>query len=360
LERTRLGFLTWFFYPARVSAADWISRPNHDRIATSNPVANTDPAATSRPASTESLSAADILDHGDVHLGFWSLWASPEGFAGYDRFGNLPENKPRVLLKVQEALNNGREGKGTEILVVGHSLGGAVSCFAALDLVRKVEDWEKEDVKIFHATFGAPPVGDPDFQTHFNRQFNQQHLAHPRSQSRQESWSIYHQRDLVASCFACCGTLPFFKHLGWWGDWRGVGHRIRLTCLIAASTDTRGWLRRTWDSTSHYGRLAAFFLLTVDLIAFLYVTSWVLGVPAAFLYYPRYLLKRRPRPITMPKPGWGGGRKPQDPCPSEPLSTEYHSLHRYIQFMEDDHHFAKAQIMKWDPKQGEVPTVHEG
>lgn len=151
LERTRLGCLTGVFNPARVSAADWISRPSHDRIATSG--------------------------LGDVHLGFWSLWASPEGFAGYDRQGNLREREPGILLKVHEALVNGQEGKSTEILVVGHSLGGAVSCFAALDLVRKLEDWEKEDVRIFHAMFGAPPVGRSRFSDIFQQPLQPAALA---------------------------------------------------------------------------------------------------------------------------------------------------------------------------------------
>ena len=65
---------------------------------------------------------------GDVHLGFWSLWAAPEGFAGYDGCGNLQPMRPhRLLLKVQEALKAREKEKDTEILVVGHSLGGAVS-----------------------------------------------------------------------------------------------------------------------------------------------------------------------------------------------------------------------------------------
>lgn len=82
-----------------------------------------------------------------VHLGFWALWASPEGFAGYDRDGHLwMEQKMRELAKkempvypsettrqgilqsvlcdVQQARD---ENKKTELYIVGHSLGGAVS-----------------------------------------------------------------------------------------------------------------------------------------------------------------------------------------------------------------------------------------
>ncbi|KAJ9614400.1 hypothetical protein H2200_002536 [Cladophialophora chaetospira] len=357
LERTRLWFLTWLFYPMRASAADWISRPNHDRIATSNP----------------SRRVVDT-DHGDVHLGFWSLWASPEGFAGYDRSGDLPTSaeKRRLLLKVQEALDAGLEGKQTEILVVGHSLGGAVSCFAALDLVRRLEHGEQgdekifgprpvQDVKIFHATFGAPPVGDADFQRFFNSHFNQQDLNPPKNQSQHKSWSIYHQRDLVASIFAYCGTKTLVKRLGWWGDWRGVGHRVRLTHLVASPDNERNWLERIWDCISYYGRLTLFGFLTFDLLAFLYVSSWILGIPAALIYYPWYLLRYfvlnpRPREITMPEHGWGGGRRSRDPPPSQPVDTEYHSLHRYIELMVADRFQTReTQIMRWDALEGEVP-----
>jgi hypothetical protein len=81
-----------------------------------------------------------------VHLGFWALWASPEGFAGYDHQGNLwkPEQTSNpggslrtrqparegegVLQSVlQEAEEAAEEKEEMEILVVGHSLGGAVS-----------------------------------------------------------------------------------------------------------------------------------------------------------------------------------------------------------------------------------------
>lgn len=104
LEITRRapGF---FSVPRRV-AADWISRP-----------------------SGESLTQRH---DGLVHLGFWSLWASPEGFAGYTRQGVLPGNPNdyRLLQHCREAIEQAQsENRQTEILVVGHSLGGAVSWY---------------------------------------------------------------------------------------------------------------------------------------------------------------------------------------------------------------------------------------
>jgi hypothetical protein len=82
--------------------------------------------------------------NGLVHLGFWALWASPEGFAGYNRDGHLWTNQivngdaeapesPRepvregVLQTVLKMVEEGDQSRETEILVVGHSLGGAVS-----------------------------------------------------------------------------------------------------------------------------------------------------------------------------------------------------------------------------------------
>jgi hypothetical protein len=73
-----------------------------------------------------------------VHLGFWALWASPEGLAGYNEQGELwqdgnalePQKRVRggVLHRLlQEAEEAARNKHKMEIFVVGHSLGGAVS-----------------------------------------------------------------------------------------------------------------------------------------------------------------------------------------------------------------------------------------
>jgi len=52
------------------------------------------------------------------------------GLAGYDRQGNVSEDG--VLDKVVRALQKAKEsGKKTEIFVVGHSLGGAVSWYVS-------------------------------------------------------------------------------------------------------------------------------------------------------------------------------------------------------------------------------------
>lgn len=77
-----------------------------------------------------------VTDRGNVHLGFWSLWASPEGFARYDTKGNL-SNDNSVLEKVTQALEKTKNDE-TEIFVVGHSLGGVVSWYVCSHFFRLV------------------------------------------------------------------------------------------------------------------------------------------------------------------------------------------------------------------------------
>lgn len=75
---------------------------------------------------------------GLVHLGFWSLWFSAEGFAGFDRYGQLWRNqytkttpvRSGVLQSVYDLVRQAKRAnpaRAVEVLVTGHSLGGAVS-----------------------------------------------------------------------------------------------------------------------------------------------------------------------------------------------------------------------------------------
>lgn len=239
------------------------------------------------------------------------------------------------------------------------------------------------------------PWGDPGFQTYFNNHFNQQHLPPPRGANRNESWSVYHRRDLVASCFAWCGTLHLFNRLGWWGDWRGVGHRIRLTNLVepptnsppinspptnepltndapasspsvslpisSTSTTNRGWLKKCREYTSYHSRPTLCKLAIIDSLVFLYVLSLFAVAFAYLAYYPYLRLQQyfnvcsNPWQIAKPRRGWGGGRKPRDPCPdAELLSLDYHSLSRYVWLMERNEFEGEVQVMstKWDEING--------
>jgi len=101
-----LGRTPGFFGWPRTVAAHWMSCPYDDPI-------------------TERVN-----EH--VHLGFWSLWASPEGFAGYDEWRRLSNDSSnyRILEKVIQAVKEAeRDGRETEIFGLGHSLGGAVSWY---------------------------------------------------------------------------------------------------------------------------------------------------------------------------------------------------------------------------------------
>jgi hypothetical protein len=100
LEMTRR---LWHFSPPRIVASWLISRPNNKLL--------------------------KDRDCGDVHLGFWSLWASPKGFSGdyHDHITSEGTRKERgVLEEVMDLLQDIKEEE-TEVWIVGHSLGGAVS-----------------------------------------------------------------------------------------------------------------------------------------------------------------------------------------------------------------------------------------
>ncbi|KAH8770739.1 hypothetical protein F5883DRAFT_713360, partial [Diaporthe sp. PMI_573] len=128
LERTQRA--QRLFSGSRRVAADWVSRPYRENISQRK--------------------------DGNVHLGFWSLWASQEGFAGYDDQGALPDSRRGLLQRCKQAIVQAKDNnKRTEILVVGHSLGGAVSCFAALDIAEELKKLgNPKSVSLLHVTFG--------------------------------------------------------------------------------------------------------------------------------------------------------------------------------------------------------------
>jgi hypothetical protein len=106
LERTE--WAPRFFAWPRTVATDWITEPN---INSSEP------------------------NGGHVHLGFWSLWASPEGFAGFDRQGHV-SSEDSIITSVKQALASIKpDNVDIEVYVVGHSLGGAVSRYASLSFL---------------------------------------------------------------------------------------------------------------------------------------------------------------------------------------------------------------------------------
>ncbi|KAK5079530.1 hypothetical protein LTR70_009188 [Exophiala xenobiotica] len=287
LERTQ-GASNFCAWPRKV-AAYWVSRPYNKPV-------------------TE-------RQNGHVHLGFWSLWASPEGFAGYDSCGSLSNDSEhhRILEKVLQAVSRAeRENRKTEIFVAGHSLGGAVSCFAALDIGAKLKDNFK-NVSIFHATFGAPPVGTKAFADYFDQEMR----GH-------QSFAISHCRDMIPQCFAWCGSKWYLGWLGWWGDWSGVGEK---KVIYRLGDQVEGTKQVGLKDKIIFGGIGALILGTLFL-------SSLFAIPASTVWYLRHrnFFKSKENPPA----NWSTTQRESDPLIGNDVGLHYHSLQRYIDFLEDD------------------------
>ncbi|CAH0044692.1 unnamed protein product [Clonostachys solani] len=279
-----------------------------------------------------------------VHLGFWALWASPEGFAGYDHYGHLWKEKevndsqesqtPRepvregVLQSVLQRLQESDENQRTEILVVGHSLGGAVSCFAALDIVAELRGNDKfQNVKVFHATFGAPPVGTNRFAKFFEEEMK----GH-------KSYAVFHERDIVAKCFAWCGSIPVVKYLGWWSDWSRAGKEeiLRKPDTQASHASQRENGLSLKDGAKSLGIL-------VGTLLFLGVSSLttplsILITPVCWLVDWKYYSKQKNPPSrwedTRSEDNGNIQALGEDPNLNQ-VALKYHSREKYIKLLED-------------------------
>jgi len=94
-----------------------------------------------------------------------------------------------VRKKLFEALH---EHKGDDIIVTGHSLGGALATLAALDLKSK-------KYNIHTVTFGAPRVGDFQFAEHFQKIVNSD-----------KTFRIFKDKDPIPQIF----ISPQYFHVG--------------------------------------------------------------------------------------------------------------------------------------------------
>ena len=216
--------------------------------------------------------------------------------------------------------------------------------FAALDLVREYD--QDPDVKIFHVSFGAPPIGTQRFREYFNSHFNTPARRH-------QSWAFYHEQDLVANCFAWCGSRWYLGWLGWWGDWRSVGKRVMLTTeapplppLPAGQPQSgkiESYLSRVWTK---FSKIIIWPILGSGVMfgmLLMYAAS-LIAIPVAGV---RYWLPGCRREITNPPANWGTGRRPKDDPPiGVQLGLEYHSLHTYIGVMERDKFLTGAEIVE--------------
>ncbi|EON68821.1 hypothetical protein W97_08079 [Coniosporium apollinis CBS 100218] len=285
LERT--GWARRFFTWPRTVAGDWMTRPNEP---------------------------PNELNGGHVHLGFWSLWASPEGFAGYNREGCV-SSKESVLHSVRKALKE-TNGRKTDVYVVGHSLGGAVSSFAALDIAEELKEYP--NATMYHVTFGSPPVGTAAFASYFSTKMD-----------RHQSWSISHERDMIPQCFSWCASKWYLRPLNWWGDWSCVGEKRFITKLgsrePSVTTEENGKVgiieKCKWG-TAGLGALGMLYGLSI------------FAIPISGVWYfcrlPYY--KSKKNPPKGPKNTYGKCVTPL----GENVGLEYHSLQRYIDLMENE------------------------
>ncbi|CAI2189794.1 12652_t:CDS:2, partial [Funneliformis geosporum] len=86
-----------------------------------------------------------IIPNTRVHLGF------------YDAFLAIQPQVTDDLIKLHEANPDFRIG------FMGHSLGGALAAFSALDFIQQVPALANKNEQVFLSTFGQPRVGDKEF-----------------------------------------------------------------------------------------------------------------------------------------------------------------------------------------------------
>ncbi|KAH8194183.1 hypothetical protein TruAng_011653 [Truncatella angustata] len=297
-----LGGTQWcpsFFAGPRRIAADWLARPYSEF-----PGQGTDGDARH----------LDQLKDGHVHLGFWSLWASPEGFAGYNNEGRLlnGDNDSCLLSHCKGAINKAKAHQRTEILVVGHSLGGAVSCFAALGIAAYLkEPGNSGNASLFHVTFGAPPVGTAEFAKFFNVEI-----------SPHESFAVFHEQDVVSQLFAFCDSKWYSRWIGWWNDWSRVGTKRPISKVLENQPDIGATIKLS--DKCKWG------VVLVGTLCFLMVSK--LCVPFSWIWYlwhQKYYCEKE-----NPKVDWKYNKGEHDRPIKKDVGLKYHSLKNYIKLLE--------------------------
>lgn len=101
-------------------------------------------------------------DNCKVHMGFWQT------------YNDLSEKMMACVDSLKAKYPKG------EIMITGHSLGGAIAALTAVDVTRR-------GIKVHHFyTYGAPRVGNDEFESWFTT------FVAPI-----ESWRVTHNRDTV-------------------------------------------------------------------------------------------------------------------------------------------------------------------
>ncbi|KAK5056195.1 hypothetical protein LTR84_012748 [Exophiala bonariae] len=270
--------------------------------------------------SGESITARN---DGHVHLGFWALWASPEGFAGFDDRANPPTtpSSTGLLGRCQQAITNAqKENRRTEILVVGHSLGGAVSCFAALDIATAIAG--QSNVSLYHATFGAPPVGTAEFGRYFKRKLR----SH-------QSIAVFHKKDVIPQVFAYCQSNWRLRWLGWWQDWSRVGDQRQMSKLSTRNGQPATGTRMTCMDKFKWAVVGT---ITVSSLLLANLGCVFGGIYMYLRSQTTYKDKENPT-LNLTRP-----RREEDRLSKadvKEIGLEYHIMERYIELLEDSHPF---------------------
>jgi hypothetical protein len=215
-------------------------------------------------------------------------------------------------------------------------LTGSTHSFAALDIAVELEKHSGSNARMFHATFGAPPVGTRDFAEYFNKKI----VPH-------ESWSIAHSQDLVPVCFAWCGSKWYLRWLnrwgGWWMDWSTIGEKRLITKTddqeIPISVAGR------WESITDTATWGTFGLGALTCLGL----SSLAAIPASaasYLWHQGYY-----KNIVNPQGNWTNPQAGNEMLIEHDVGTKYHSLEKYIELLKDDSNLELPEAI------GEVPEV---
>jgi len=166
-----------------------------------------------------------------------------------------------------------------------------------------------------------------------------------------ESWAVFHERDIIAKCFAWCGLIPVIKWLGWWSDWSRAGDEkiIRKAGCQASPASQRE------NGFSWRALLRAFLtpdglkcgLIFVGTLLFLGFSSLttplsMLITPVCWLVDWKYYIKQK-----NPPSNWEDTKSEdcgdvqglsEDPNLNQ-AALEYHSLEKYIELLDDNDPF---------------------
>lgn len=206
------------------------------------------------------------------------------------------------------------------------------------------EKFPDADVDVFHATFGAPPVGNKLFADYFKDKMTP--VPTHFSKIKSQSWAIIHERDFVPKCFAFGGSKWWISWLGWWDDWNRAGQeRVirRQSPRIAATTPASN--KPLWRTV--LGKLFTpdglkAIVIGIGTVTFLVISS--LSIVVSPVVWGICLLRDRDyyKIQKNPSKNWKVVDKKQQntawPGPEDAnlknVGFTYHSLQNYIELLE--------------------------